>query len=140
MYKIECKDCDASYVGQTSRMLKTWIKKYKNQINWNTQQHSVITEHRFNAWIWLGDSKDFGWRENFAKTSYIQNNSYKTAKNGLNLKNDTDLLDSAYSEILQRKIFSLSTTIISHDKHRLFIVFSHEIYVERTITPYHVSF
>ena len=36
VYKIEYKNCDASYVGQI-RMLKARIKKHKNQINWNTQ-------------------------------------------------------------------------------------------------------
>jgi len=28
IYKIDCKDCDASYVGQTSRCLKTRINEY----------------------------------------------------------------------------------------------------------------
>jgi len=38
VYKIECKDCDASYVGQTSRMLKTRIKEHKepNQLEYST--------------------------------------------------------------------------------------------------------
>jgi len=30
VYKINCKNCDASYVGQTGRILKTRIKKHKN--------------------------------------------------------------------------------------------------------------
>ena len=45
VYKIDCKDCDASYVGQTGRCLKTRINEHKNHINRNTTQHSVITQH-----------------------------------------------------------------------------------------------
>jgi len=46
VYKNNCKDCDASYVGQTDRQLKTRISEYKNLINRNTSALSVITEHR----------------------------------------------------------------------------------------------
>ncbi|KYN41410.1 hypothetical protein ALC56_04173 [Trachymyrmex septentrionalis] len=55
VYKIDCKDCDASYVGQTSRCLKTRITEHKNHINRNTTQHSVITQYRID----LG--YDFNW-------------------------------------------------------------------------------
>ncbi|XP_070169418.1 uncharacterized protein [Polyergus mexicanus] len=33
VYKISCKDCDTSYVGQTSRFLKTRIQEHRNHIN-----------------------------------------------------------------------------------------------------------
>jgi len=36
MYKTSCKDCDVTYVGQTSRQLKTRIFEYRNHINRNT--------------------------------------------------------------------------------------------------------
>ncbi|KYM95528.1 hypothetical protein ALC62_13958 [Cyphomyrmex costatus] len=55
VYKILCKDCDATYVGQTRRTLKTRISEHKNHINRNTQQNSVITNHR------LQFSHDFNW-------------------------------------------------------------------------------
>ncbi|KYN31571.1 hypothetical protein ALC56_14069, partial [Trachymyrmex septentrionalis] len=51
--KINCRDYETSYVGQTSRCLKTRINEYRNHINWNATQHSVITEHRI--------SHDFDW-------------------------------------------------------------------------------
>ena len=44
MYKINCEDCDASYVDQTSRTLKTRIGEHKNHIDWRTQQRSVFTD------------------------------------------------------------------------------------------------
>jgi len=30
VYKLCCKNCDASYVGQTSRQLKTRISEHRN--------------------------------------------------------------------------------------------------------------
>jgi len=39
---INCKDCDASYVGQTGRQLKTRISEHKNHIKWKTSTHSVL--------------------------------------------------------------------------------------------------
>ncbi|KYN21656.1 hypothetical protein ALC57_05964 [Trachymyrmex cornetzi] len=55
MYKINCKDCDASYVGQTGRQLKTRIAEHCNHINWKTSNDSVITAHR------LQFKHDFDW-------------------------------------------------------------------------------
>ncbi|KYN10475.1 hypothetical protein ALC57_17384 [Trachymyrmex cornetzi] len=46
VYKISCKSCDASYVGQTCRQLKSRITEHKNHIRWNTSVRNVITEHR----------------------------------------------------------------------------------------------
>ena len=46
VYKISCRDSDASYVGQTGRKLKTRIAEHRNHIRHNTSARSVITEHR----------------------------------------------------------------------------------------------
>ncbi|KMQ83530.1 hypothetical protein RF55_19764 [Lasius niger] len=53
VYKIPCKNCNASYVGQTSRLLKTRINEHKNHIRRNTTQHSV-TDHRL-------ENHEFAW-------------------------------------------------------------------------------
>ena len=50
-----CKDCDASYVGQTDRQLKTRITEHRNYIRWNTSTRSVITKHK------LQITHDFDW-------------------------------------------------------------------------------
>lgn len=49
VYKIECSNCKASYVGQIGRLLKTRIDEHRNHINRNSNQRSVITEHRVNS-------------------------------------------------------------------------------------------
>jgi len=45
VYKIFCKDCDASYVGQTKRKLKTRINEHKNNIRLDSNKHFVISKH-----------------------------------------------------------------------------------------------
>jgi len=45
---LSCKDCDATYVGQTKRKLNTIISEHSRDINKKTGKHSVITEHRIN--------------------------------------------------------------------------------------------
>jgi len=43
--KLLCKDCDASYVGQTKRQLKTRIKEHKSNIKLDPNKYSVVSKH-----------------------------------------------------------------------------------------------
>jgi len=45
LFKIECRDCDATYVEQIGCLLKTRVKEYKNDIK-KTSCETVITQHR----------------------------------------------------------------------------------------------
>jgi len=44
VYKVCCKDCEASYVEQTKRQLKK-INEHTKNINYDESRHSVITNH-----------------------------------------------------------------------------------------------
>jgi len=98
VYKISCRNCDASYVGQTCRQLKTRISEHKKHISRNTTTHSVITEHR------LQFGHDFDWEgveildaeRNFNKRLISEMINIKSQKNGINLQTDTEALDRAY--------------------------------------------
>jgi len=57
VYKVSSNDCDASYVGQTSRQLKKRISEHRNHIRRNTSQLSVLTIHR------LEFRHEFNWEE-----------------------------------------------------------------------------
>ena len=48
VYKINCLDCDSSYVGQTKRKLKTRIKEHKIDIRRSTSEIPVISCHQLN--------------------------------------------------------------------------------------------
>jgi len=56
VYKLACKDCDASYIGQICRQLKTRIFEHFNHIRRIMSTHLVITEHR------LKYSHEFDWK------------------------------------------------------------------------------
>jgi len=45
VYKLNCNNCEAIYVGQTKRQLQTRIVEHRNHIKRNTSTHSVITDH-----------------------------------------------------------------------------------------------
>jgi len=57
VYKIHCKNCDASYVGQTKRQLKTRAKEHFNNIKLDESRHSVITQHILNY------NHSFNWQD-----------------------------------------------------------------------------
>jgi len=46
VYKINCKDCDTSYVGQTKKCLKTRIQEHRSDINKKSGPLSVNSQHR----------------------------------------------------------------------------------------------
>jgi len=104
VYKISCSDCNASYVGQTKRQLKTRLKEHSNNIKSDTSKHSVITQHI------LEYSHTFDWNNtkildtecNFYKRSISEMLHIKEQENGINAQTDTELLDIAYFDILDQ--------------------------------------
>jgi hypothetical protein len=104
IYKINCKDCEASYVGQTGRLLKTRINEHRNHINRNTTQTSVITDHRISL------SHDFDWNgveildeEMILNKRLISEMIFiGKQKRALNLQTDTDLLDPIYMSLFTK--------------------------------------
>jgi len=104
VYKLACKNCSATYVGQTCRTLKTRISEHKNHIHRNTTTHSVITEHRLNF------SHEFDWnnveildQERFLTRRLISEMIHiKRQNNSLNLQSDTENLDDGIISILNK--------------------------------------
>ena len=92
VYKINCSDCDASYVGQTGRQLHTRISEHRNQIRHKIQNPSVVTEHR------VSYGHDFEWEDMeildtepiFAKRLTSEMLFIKRQRNGINLQTDTE--------------------------------------------------
>ncbi|KYN22422.1 hypothetical protein ALC57_05184 [Trachymyrmex cornetzi] len=104
VYKISCNDCDASYVGQTGRQLRTRISEHRNHIKYNTTTRSVITEHR------LQNNHDFRWDDVeildeepiYRKRLISEMVNIKKQTNSLNLQTDTEGLHRAYLPIINK--------------------------------------
>lgn len=73
IYIIDCMDCDASYLGQTKRRLKSRIEEYKKTVNKVAIKHSVITDHI------LHNNYDFDWDNTVILDSEL--NYYKRLMN-----------------------------------------------------------
>lgn len=103
IYKINCNDCDASYVGQTKRRLISRIKEYLSDINKKTGSPSVISSHR------LDFDHDFKWdkvriwdREmSYGKKLISEMIHIKRQSNSLNKQLDTELFPDAYIPLIK---------------------------------------
>jgi len=102
VYKIHCNNCDASYVGQTKRQLKTRIQEHFNNIKLDKSRHSVITQHI------LESNHSFNWNDikildsepNYNRRLISEMLHIKEQTNGINLKKDTEFLDESYFNLL----------------------------------------
>lgn len=95
VYKINCMDCDASYVGQTGRLLKTRIKEHKRDLT------SVIADHRELDHTFDFDGVEILDEEAYLGKRLISEMIYiKRQKNALNLQSDTMKLNTACLSII----------------------------------------
>ncbi|KYN06205.1 hypothetical protein ALC62_02852 [Cyphomyrmex costatus] len=102
VYKINCKDCDSTYVGQTKRQLQTRIKEHKNNLRMDSSKHSVISQH-----IMEYDHR-FDWENidimdvehNYKRRLISEMLHIKEQPKGLNYMRDTELLSESYTSIL----------------------------------------
>jgi len=95
VYQIDCLDCDASYVGQTKRMLQTRVGEHRSHIRRNSTQLSVITDHRLQAeheFDW-GNVKVLDQESNYNKRLISEMIYINKQKHGLNAQTDIALLD-----------------------------------------------
>ena len=102
IYKIPCADCDASYVGQTRRLLSTRLKEHRSHISRNTSQKSVITNHRLMGHEFKWEEVEVLDREPVLNKRLTSEMIFiKRQKNSLNLQSDTDNLNTVYLPLLE---------------------------------------
>ncbi|KMQ83798.1 hypothetical protein RF55_19076 [Lasius niger] len=102
VYKISCNECNASYVGQTSRLLKTRINEHKNHIRRNITQHSVLTDHRLKNYEFTWDKVEVLDEERiYGKRLMSEIIFIKRQTNSLNLQSDTENLHHAYLTLVE---------------------------------------
>jgi len=69
VHKLLCNSCNASYVGQTKRKVKTRINEHMKNIKVDESKHSVITKHI------LESNHTFDWQN--VKIMDFETNYYK---------------------------------------------------------------
>jgi len=102
VYKINCLNCEKSYVGQTKRQLGTRVKEHKSDITKKNGLLSVISEHR------LEKNHNMNWTETTIldiESSYVKRMIsemiyIKRQDKGLNKNSDTALLPEVYYPII----------------------------------------
>jgi len=103
VYKISCMDCEASYVGQTKRQLRTRVREHLSNLKSKSATPSVVTEHALQA------SHSFDWNNikildterNYFKRLISEMLHIREQSHGLNAQKDTEMLDSGYYNILE---------------------------------------
>ncbi|KYQ56930.1 hypothetical protein ALC60_04134 [Trachymyrmex zeteki] len=102
VYRINCLDCNASYVGQTKRKAETRIKEHKSNIKKSKDALTVISQHQINNehkinWdnIQIFDIEPYFQKRLTSEMIYI-----KKQINGINKQSDTEKLPEAYFPLL----------------------------------------
>ncbi|KYQ52017.1 hypothetical protein ALC60_08631, partial [Trachymyrmex zeteki] len=95
-YKINCNDCDASYVGQTYRKLKTRISEHKKR--------STVSEHGlYHGYNLDWDNVEILDEERYYNKRVISEMIHiKRQRHGLNLQTDTEALSLTYNDVLDK--------------------------------------
>jgi len=92
VYKISCKDCDATYTGQTKRQLQT------NNIKLDSTKHSVISEHilKYNHMFDWNNVKILDIESNYNRRLVSEMLHIREQKRGINSQKDTEFLNESY--------------------------------------------
>ncbi|KYN22457.1 hypothetical protein ALC57_05142 [Trachymyrmex cornetzi] len=98
VYKVTCKDCEASYVGQTKRKLSTRVKEHEYNIRENPSNYSVLTNHM------LEFNHSFDWKNvrvmdiesHYNKRLISEMLFIKEQHNDINAQKDTEKLSKSY--------------------------------------------
>ncbi len=101
IYKIDCLNCDASYVGETSQLLKNRINQHKRDVYYKKEttalcEHATQKGHCFNFDNVIIKEKE----SNMEKRKFLEMINIKREKNSINFKTDTCKLSAVYSPLL----------------------------------------
>lgn len=102
VYKLNCEQCNASYIGQTKRHLQTRINEHRRDIKKQSDFISVVSKHRISLsheFNW--DSPDILHREsNTRKREIAEMFFIRRHKNTINLQSDTEKLTAVYDKVI----------------------------------------
>lgn len=100
VYKISCRNCPASYVGQTKRCLGTRIAEHrrastKPQLDTPIFKHILETDHSFN----FEKPEVLDIEVNYFRRTTSEMIHINAQTSGVNIKEDFEKLNSAYTPL-----------------------------------------
>ena len=106
VYKINCLNCESSYVGQTKRKLKTRIKEHKADIRKPSSEISVVSRHRMNEMHELDwdNIRILDIEQSLAKRRISEMIHIKRQTSGINKQSDTEGLPEVYFPLLKKDV------------------------------------
>ncbi|EFN60290.1 hypothetical protein EAG_00665, partial [Camponotus floridanus] len=98
VYKLNCKNCNKSYIGQTKRHVSTRVKEHRTNIKVHENNFSVISKHKVEF------NHDFDWslpvilhnEKHVTKREIAEMFFIKKCDNTINLQKDTENLNNIY--------------------------------------------
>jgi len=102
IYKIDCRDCPKTYIGQTKQYLKNRTKEHQNslrKINENRtalSNHAIENLHNFD----FNNVQILDYEINYKKRNIKEMIHIKKTKNTVNFRTDTDNLSSVYNNLI----------------------------------------
>ncbi|EZA54510.1 hypothetical protein X777_05489 [Ooceraea biroi] len=98
VYRINCVDCEACYVGQTKRHLSVRVKEHNLNIKKRDDDLSVVSRHR------ITNDHNFDWsnvnilhqEKHVRKREIAEMIFIRKQNNSINLQKDTECLPSIY--------------------------------------------
>ncbi|KAG5320516.1 POL2 protein, partial [Pseudoatta argentina] len=105
VYKINCLNCESSYVSQTKRKLKTRIKEHKADIKKPSFEISVVSRHRLNEMYELDwdNIRILDTEQSLMKRRISEMIHIKRQTRGINKQNDTEGLP-VYLSLLKKDL------------------------------------
>ena len=106
VYKINCVNCESSYIGQTKRKLKTRIKEHKADIRKPTSEISVVSRHQLNEMHELDwdNIRILDTEQSLMKRRIFEMIHIKGQKSGINKQSDTEGLPDVYLPLLKKDL------------------------------------
>ncbi|XP_044759757.1 uncharacterized protein LOC123317345 [Coccinella septempunctata] len=104
IYQIKCMDCDNTYVGQTSQLIKNRITLHRSDIRLNNRRcalsiHANEKDHKIN----LEDVEILDSERNYKKRTVLEMIHIRDQPNPINKKTDTSNLSNIYTYLLSLK-------------------------------------
>lgn len=105
VYKINCNDCNGTYIGQSKQYLDCRIKAHRNSVTGkNTEKtalkkHVATANHTFN--FNLNDVKILNKETNEKRRLILEMVRIRQEKNSINDRRDTDSLSNCYNQLLK---------------------------------------